>query len=425
VKFSSHAVLASLFLGIFVFFAGQGVFLILIPLRLADAGFSPTEISAVGAAYFLGVVSGAWLGARIVRTAGNIRAYAGSVAIILCVVLLISLAQGAGAWGILRFVHGAAAATTFLAVESWLHAATRNEQRGRVVGAYTALTLIGLGAGQLLINVYGAQHPHTLTLGAILFALSIAPIAWSRANAPPLKAVARRSLSEIYRHSPLALAGCIVAGLTMGAFWTLGPVFAELSGFSDLAASLFMTVVILGGLFLVWPFGRLSDFTDRRLVIAATAGAGSLASFSIAGLNMSGALPFFFAFLYGGVIFSLYPLSVSHAADRYRSNEDMLTVTRGLLLANGLGMAAGPIIAGRVIELFGPSGFFYFGSAMTGFMAVLALWRVARRPAPPQARRRPFAPVMENMPGRLAIDPLRPAADMQAPAPEAKCGIPL
>ncbi len=48
------------------------------------------------------------------------------------------------------------------------------------------------------------------------------------------------------------------------------------------------------------------------------------------------------AFVYGGVILSLYPISVAQAADRAAgSAQGMLQVTLGLLLVNGVGMAGG------------------------------------------------------------------------------------
>lgn len=416
-QFSAYRHLAGLFTGITLFFAGQGIFLILAPLRLAADGFSTTTASAVGSAYFIGVVSGAWFGDRVVRSVGNIRGYSGSVAIVLCAALTLALAPSAPAWAALRFLHGWAAATTFLSIESWLHASTPNERRGRVVGAYTALTLIGLGSGQVMINLFGVQSIESIVLGSILFALSIVPVAWSRATAPPLQPIARRSLAEVYRHSPLAMAGCISAGLVMGAFWAIGPLFAEQSGMSQKMASLFMATVVTGGLSLVWPLGRFSDLGDRRLIIALVGACACVSSFSIAQFKITGTeILFPLAFMYGGVIFSLYPLSVSHAADHLRPGEDMLLVTRGLLLANGLGMATGPLIAGQFVERLGAHAFFYFGAIVTGSIALLALWRLTRRAPAPAELRKPFAPVAETTPAGLAMDP-RIAGLTETPEP--------
>jgi MFS family permease len=267
---------AALLLGATFLFLGQGVFLILVPLKLAADGLTAIEISAVGAAYFAGVVSGAWFGDRITRAVGNIRAYAGSVALIICAALALSLVGSAAGWAALRFMHGWAAAGVFLAIESWLHGATPNEWRGRVVGAYTALTLVGLGGGQLLINVYGPAAPSSVDLGALLFAFSIVPVVLSKASAPAQRTMAPRSPLAIYRHSPLAVAGCVCAGLSMGAFWALGPVFADET--ASRAASPFMAAAIMGGLSLVLPFGRLSDRIDRRLVIAGLSAGGGAAA---------------------------------------------------------------------------------------------------------------------------------------------------
>ncbi|HOP19182.1 MAG TPA: hypothetical protein PK585_03800, partial [Amphiplicatus sp.] len=152
---SYYRPVAALLLGATLLFVGQGVFLILTPLKLAEHGYSTVIISAVGSAYFAGIMTGAWFGDRVVRAFGNVRAYGGFIALIMCAALPLAFFENAITWAAFRFLHGWAAAGAFLAIESWLHAAPPNSWRGRVIGAYTALTLVGLGAGQLLINVFG------------------------------------------------------------------------------------------------------------------------------------------------------------------------------------------------------------------------------------------------------------------------------
>jgi MFS family permease len=102
------------------------------------------------------------------------------------------------------------------------------------------------------------------------------------------------------------------------------------------------------------------------------------------------------AFLYGGAIFSLYPLSVSHAADHPPSDGNMLQPTQGLLLANGAGMAIGPLVAG---------GFFHLPVAVLGSISVLALLRIVRRAPAATDSRKPFIHLPETTPAGLSMDP--------------------
>ncbi|MEZ5927483.1 MAG: MFS transporter [Parvularculaceae bacterium] len=403
---SYYRPVAALLLGATLLFVGQGVFLILTPLKLAEHGYSTVIISAVGSAYFAGIMTGAWFGDRIVRAFGNVRAYGGFIALIMCAALPLAFFENAITWAAFRFLHGWAAAGAFLAIESWLHAATPNSWRGRVIGAYTALTLVGLGAGQLLINVFGPARVQAINMGAMLFALSIIPVMLSKANAPPLKGMAHRSPVGIYRHSPVAASGCVAAGLLMGAFWSLGPVFASAAGMSAGGVSVFMATVISGGLSLVWLIGRISDRIDRRLVIALSGAAGcAICIFIVQFELVTLARLWPFAFAYGGVIFSLYPLSVSHAADFVLPEEDMLEVTRSLLLANGFGTAMGPMFAGEAFTLLGQEGFFMSAAVVCAGIAFLAIARTTVRPPAAAELRKPFVHVPETTPAGLSMDP--------------------
>jgi MFS family permease len=404
---SPYRPIAGLLLGATLLFVGQGVFLFVTPLRLAAEQASATALSVVGSAYFLGIVCGAWFSDRIVRSIGNVRAYGGFIAIIIAAAASLTLVDGAPAWAGLRFLHGWAAAGTFLAIESWLNAATPDAWRGRVIGGYIALSLLGLGAGLLLAGAYGAAAPQTAAAGLALFATSIVPVVLAKTDAPPIAPVAPRSPLEVYRHSPLAAAGCVAGGLCMGGFWALGPAYAAAYVDAPREASWFMAGAIFGGLAFVWPLGRISDQAGRRTVIAAAAVIGG--AISVAGaliVDVGGArllLPI--GLLYGGIIFALYPLSVSHAADHLGPGEDMLAMTRGLLLASNLGQALGPLGAGLAMSAAGARGFFIVPAATLTVLAAAAVWRIMRRAPPPPERRKPFAALPDVGPAGLALDP--------------------
>ena len=66
--------------------------------------------------------------------------------------------------------------------------------------------------------------------------------------------------------------------------FSMGPVYARLSGLGNSGIATFMAVSILAAVLTQYPVGRLSDRTDRRTVIAAvctlaTIVAGSIVAF--------------------------------------------------------------------------------------------------------------------------------------------------
>src|SRR5690606_31909665 len=136
----------------------------------------------------------------------------------------------------------------------------------------------------------------------------------------------------------------------------------------------FMMTVILGGVALQWPFGRLSDRYDRRAVIIAGFGAAALVSLALA-LRVSGGLGLLaLGALFGGLSFALYPLCVAHCNDRLLETERVAASGR-LVLLYSAGAALGPMGAASFMNLVGRGGLFLFIGSCSGLAALFGLWR--------------------------------------------------
>ena len=55
--------------------------------------------------------------------------------------------------------------------------------------------------------------------------------------------------------------------LANGAYFGMGAVYGHEIGLSVRDISLFVSLILIGGMVLQWPIGRLSDAWDRRLVL--------------------------------------------------------------------------------------------------------------------------------------------------------------
>src|SRR6185312_12249912 len=89
---------------------------------------------------------------------------------------------------------------------------------------------------------------------------------------------------ELYANSPLGVVAVTVSGMVSSSIYSMGPVYARLSGLDTSGVAAFMGVSILCAVFTQYPVGRLSDRMDRRTVIAgicmlATACAAVLVTF--------------------------------------------------------------------------------------------------------------------------------------------------
>src|SRR5690606_14360834 len=93
-------------------------------------------------------------------------------------------------------------------------------------------------------------------------------------------------------------------------------IFARLSDLSEFGIALFMSTAILGGVILQWPVGYWSDRSDRRTTIMLASFISVVASLLVIFAPVSSLHWLLICmFIYGGMMFSIYPLSVAHTND--------------------------------------------------------------------------------------------------------------
>jgi MFS family permease len=179
----------------------------------------------------------------------------------------------------------------------------------------------------------------------------------------------------------LASIGVFLAGLAIGGFWGMGPNFAQRIGLDVAGISAFMAAVLGGTLALQWPLGWLSDRVSRNLVIAGAALASAVAAIGVS-LAADAPLPVLLAAgaLFGGFGIPIYSLCLAAANDDLPPGR-LLGTARGLLLLNGIGTAAGPLVGGVVMDRVGPGGLFVYAAVLLTMLAVLAGLRGRTRSA--------------------------------------------
>jgi MFS family permease len=401
---SKRASITTLLTGTAVLILGYGLLITLLPIRAQLESFSTTMIGVMGGVYFAGFAVGCVIGPMAVKRVGHVRAFTGFAAIAAALVLIHPLALNPIAWSALRALTGVCLAVLFMVIESWLNEQSSNEIRGRVLSIYIIVTNLVTMGGQLMVNVSDPGGPVLFTIAAILICLSLVPLSLTPTATPKPIAQARLRIGKLVRHSPSGVVGCVLIGLVEGAFWSLGPVFAQGRGFDIADVTFVMSLFVVGGTISQWPLGRISDKVDRRWVIA-FACAGTLCTASaLALLGLENRwLAYGLACLHGAFMMPIYPLLLAHTND-YAPNDALVETSSGLLLVYAIGAACGPFIAAPVMEQGDVGGLFLFIAAALGGLLLFILYRLSRHRVPAPEDRVEFYPVPKTTPAVYTLE---------------------
>jgi MFS family permease len=379
-----------LLLGMGVLMLGAGLQSTLLGLRATLEGFPTLVTGIIMSCYYVGYLLGTFIAPPLLRQIGHIRVFAALAAVASVAILVQGCFVNPFAWSAMRLVSGLCFAGIYVVAESWLNDRASRANRGRLFAMYMLVLYVGLGAAQFLLIVSNPLTPTPFMMVSVLISLAMVPIVVS-AQQMPERAVPRKvRLPDLYRNSPLGVVGITVSGLISAIIFSMGPVYARLSGLETNSVATFMAVSILAAVVTQYPVGRLSDRMDRRTVIAGICTlAAIVAGCIVAFREMPHAVFLTLTGLFSGFALTLYSLSVSHVNDKLEPAQ-MVASSSTLLLLNGSAAAIGPVLAGSLITAFGPRAYFATLATLTGALAIFDLWRKSRRRPVPPSQKGPF-----------------------------------
>ncbi len=385
-----------------ILLAGNGLQGTLITLRAAEEGFDTTLIGVMGAAYFFGFLLSCLRAPHLIAAVGHIRVFTAFAALSAVSCLLLILVLDPLVWIAIRFIAGFCFSGLFMVIESWLNEQSGNADRGRVMSIYRMIDLTAVTGSQFLIPVFGIGGFEIFAVTAIIFCLSLVPVALSDRSRPTPPAAFRFDLATIWRISPMACMGTVSIGMTNGAFRMIGPLFGREAGLDTAGVAAFMSAGILGGAVMQFPLGYLSDRVDRRFaILAATAGAVAAGLF-LARAGGDQWLIYAGAFAFGACAMPLYSLSAAVANDRAGDGQYVL-IAAGLTFFYSIGAIIGPFIASVVIDTYSASAFFLYTSAVHAALIVLTVVRLLARPTVPRESRSRFVGLLRTSPAIFGL----------------------
>lgn len=364
--------------------AANGLWQVLLPLRMQTEGLTTVMIGYVATAYGIGFTIGCLFAPLFVRHVGHIRAFASLAAVSAIVALVFSQASSPITWIILRCISGLSMAGLFTVSDSWTSACATSANRGRVLSIYMIFNKIALVISPLGIGLGTIDGSGLFMAVAAMLCMSLLPVCAANTVEPPSPNTIHLNLRKIFRLAPSAAIGSFVVGIMNGPVTNLAPVYGVNIGMSNAVAAALLFAVQGGSLVMQWPLGVISDRFDRRYVIAGLGGATSLICMLIVGATLFGSIPLIFLaiFLWGGVALCIYAVCVAHVCDVVPSEEIVPSVS-GLLMIWAMGMAIGPAPAAFVMEKVAPWGLFFYSGCASLLLVIFVLWRIyakARQP---------------------------------------------
>ena len=389
----------TLFFGLLLISAGNGLQVVLLGTRAPESGFSNIATGIVMSGYFAGIFAGSIIVPHILARVGHVRVFGAMSAIASAAVLLHVVFLDPFVWTGMRFASGFSFAGMYIVCESWLNEKATNETRGQLLSLYMITNMAGMAAGQLMISFGEAGGAGLFLLASVMVSIAVVPILITASAAPSFDAPERISFRRLVQVSPLAVVGMVFVGIVISMVFGMGAVYGRNIGLNNTQVGYFMTSITLGTLALQYPVGRLSDKFDRRVVIFGTTVIGGIAIgiASLFGADQFGLL-LIMMLIFGGLIFSLYSLFIAHAND-YLAPSQMVAMSSGLLMVNGAGAVIGSPLAALVIEIVGTRGLMPTIASFLFLLAGFVLFRMRMRSAVPAEAQGAFVAIPDSSSG--------------------------
>ncbi|MBP0619246.1 MFS transporter [Cupriavidus consociatus] len=368
-----------------VFIVGNGLFTSAIPFQMLRFNAPTTLIGVVQSCYYGGFILGAFFTRALIERIGQHRAFVAFAATASLFAMAFSLSDSTLSLCAFRLGTGFALMGIYTTVESWLNGSVPNSMRGSVFGSYQAINFLAVGAGQLLLNVGAPGSQAQLLLVIALFTAAVLPITIMQGwpSRVPDKRLARTdanawtdSVRDMMHKAPVAVPGCILAGLLYGTFYSLMPVYLARSGFSIAELSLVTGGSLMCALFSQWPVGRLSDRMNRCALSARLAVGSACVSLPPVIMESSW-LATASTFLFVAMTFTQYGLIASHVNDR-TSPEHRVALSAMLIILFSIGGLIGPALVSAMMTEFGQNALHLFNAAASLSLACFT-WDESRR----------------------------------------------
>lgn len=392
---------AAVFVSVVLLQLGAGGIAPLDALSGAELDFPKSMIGLMGSAHFLGFFIGCWWAPRLMGEVGHSRAFAAFVAAGTIGILAHVLWIDPWAWSVMRMGTGLCVAGAYTIIEAWLQARVTNETRGRAMGVYRVVDIMGSLAAQLLIGVLEPVSYVSYNLLALLLCAALFPLTLTKAEAPETPEAPRLRPGLAWAKSPLASVGVVVSGITGAAFRMVGPLYGIEVGLRADEIAVFLALYVAGGALAQVPVGWAADRWDRRTVLIWLS-VGAIASCvgSVALADHGAAANYLTIAAFGFFTLPLYSVSTAHAHD-YATSLERVELSAAMMFLYAVGAIGSPWVTSVLIAGLGPASMFWMIALAHVGLILFGLARMRARPPAPSRTAYTYEPRTSFLIGRL------------------------
>ena len=250
--------------------------------------------------------------------------------------------------------------------------------RGKIVTIYNTVFVIGFALGPMVLYVTGIEGWLPFVVISALSFAAIIPLVTMEIDDPKLPEKKTLPVLATIIAAPTIFGAAILCGLDDVMFVSFFPIFMIKNQFAQEIALQYVTITLVGGVICQPIIGVMLDkFNKRTLMNSAV-----IITF-ICPILFSFFLDNFFVmavscFIWGGAASGLFAISLTMLGERYNASQ-VAGATAILVMVFECGSLAGPVVGGRVMDMFGPMGFIYTITSFTFLFLLISIYRTIRR----------------------------------------------
>lgn len=335
------------------------------PLILHSQGLPAWLIGAISAMGPLGIFLGGPFLPHVVERFGGKRVVLLAVIAIAVLLLAMALLPPLYWWFGLRLALGLSIGTLFTVSESWMLTLATDQNRGRIMGVYTAVLSITFAVGPMILPFTGIHGflPWGICIAMVL--LGLLPLLLLDVGNTAQEG-GKGSVWNVLRQAPLLFACIGAATVFDSVFVSFFSIFAVQHGVPLATASTMLGAGLITGVVLFYPLGLWADWWSRSAVIILCALA-TIASCMVLPLAITLWWAWPLTMLLTTAAFGVYVVALALMGDIFKG-KDVVAGSAATAAMWGAGGIVGPPLAGRLIDSFGINAFAF---TLAGFYALL------------------------------------------------------